>query len=286
MFWRLWGGLRSLRFALVLMVLIALACIVGTLVRQQPYDPHRAMDTYGRSIGLLVGLLGLNHLYYTWWFLALLLLFVLSTVACTLPRLRLRRRMLGSAIVHLSIVFIVVGAMLRGLIGVEGKVQINEGQTVDEFWVAGSEEPTPLGFKLRLDDFDLRHYEEVEDVLVVRFERTEASRLIRVGRDDIVSFQRGRGPVQRLGSVADLRVTPRTIKTQNLPAKAGKIAKLRDYDATVEVLQVLPDFTLPGSGGAHGASHAHSSPALEVCVRDAAGEHTGWVLLNEWGFHP
>ena len=107
-------SLRSVRFALVLMALIALACIAGTLIRQEPYDPNEAIARYGRVVGLLIGLLGLNHLYGTGWFLGLLGLFALSTAACTFSRWRLSLRTFGSTVVHASILFITAGAIARG----------------------------------------------------------------------------------------------------------------------------------------------------------------------------
>ncbi len=40
--------LRSIRFAIVLMALIAAASIVGTLIEQEPIDPGAAIARYGR----------------------------------------------------------------------------------------------------------------------------------------------------------------------------------------------------------------------------------------------
>jgi len=156
--------LRSVRFAIVLMALIAAACIVGTLVKQEPYDPAKAIAHYGRALGLLVGLLGLHQLYHTWWFIALLGLFALSTTVCALSRRRLRLHTVGSSVVHLSVLFIVAGAIVRGAVGVEGVVTITEGQTVEEFDT--DQGKLPLGLRVRLDDFRVTRRADKAEVIV------------------------------------------------------------------------------------------------------------------------
>ena len=105
-------GLKSIRFAIVLMALIAAASIVGTLIAQEPVEPGPAIARYGRVVGSLVVLLGLNHLYVTWWFLGLLGLLALSIAACTFSGVRFTLRKTFTLITHASILLIVAGAKL------------------------------------------------------------------------------------------------------------------------------------------------------------------------------
>jgi len=238
---RWWRTLRSLRFALVLMALIAVACIVGTLVKQEPYDPTKAIAHYGRPLGLLVGLLGLSQLYHTWWFLALLSLFVASTVACTVPRLRLRLRSLGSAAVHLSIVFIVAGALVKGIVGQEGMVGVPEGQTVESFQTDGG--AVSLGFGLRLDDFAIERYEAPREVLLV-----------------------APAPGQR----------PR-----EEPVRVGHSFPVGADGATVEVLRYVPHFVFSlEDKKVISASDQPVNPAIQVRVKTAEGETTRWLFAR------
>ncbi|NQT53499.1 cytochrome c biogenesis protein ResB [bacterium] len=225
----------------MLMVLIAVACIVGTLVKQEPYDANRAVAHYGKQLGLLVGLLGLNHLYHTWWFVALLSLFALSTVACALPRMKLRLRTLGSGIVHLSIVFIVAGVIAKGLMGVEGMVRIAEGHSVNA--VAVEDGSVPLGFQVRLEDFEIQRY---------------------AGTTNVLHFQGEGDPAPRQEAV-----------------EVGRTFAAGADGTTVEVLRYVPHFVFRlEAKDVVSASDEPVNPALQVKVKTPSGESTRWLFAK------
>lgn len=84
--------LANLRFAVALLLLIALFSVVGTVIEQ-----GQTLDFYRENYPLqpaLFGFLtyerilawGLNRVYSTWWFLTLLILFGASLVTCTIYR--------------------------------------------------------------------------------------------------------------------------------------------------------------------------------------------------------
>jgi cytochrome c biogenesis protein len=81
----------SVRLAIILLIIITIASIVGTLIPQ-----HRSsaeyLDRYGQLANLLIRL-EFTNLYHSWWFLGLLVLFSLNILVCTLTRLspKLRR---------------------------------------------------------------------------------------------------------------------------------------------------------------------------------------------------
>ena len=141
---RLTRRLRSIRFAIILMALIAVACLVGTLVAQEPFVPDKAIARYGRTLGLLVGLLGLNRLYSAWWFVGLLSLLALSIATCSFSGLRFNFRKLCTLIAHASILLIVAGVIVRGLAGIDGMLTIEKGQTADAFQVENDTIPSEL----------------------------------------------------------------------------------------------------------------------------------------------
>jgi cytochrome c biogenesis protein len=75
----------SVKLAIVLLIIITLASILGTLVPQ-----HRTSAEYATRYGQLAPLLitlEVTRLYHSWWFLGLLFLFALNTAVCTLTRL-------------------------------------------------------------------------------------------------------------------------------------------------------------------------------------------------------
>jgi len=201
---------------------------------------------YGRRVGSLIGLLGLNQLYHTGWFLALLLLFALSTTACAVSRIRRSIRSIGFTAVHLSIVFIVAGAFVRGAVGVEGVVAVAEGQAVDQFEADGG--PQALGFRLRLDDFAITRYDNASgnDVLVVEHEGKE--------------------------------------KPQLVPVEVGKLVRLNGDGRTLEVLQLLPHFMKSGDR-VYSASDKPVNPAVQVRLKGPESESTRWLFARFPDFH-
>ena len=94
--------LADLRFAIFILLVISLCSIIGTVIEQD-----QSIETYKLNYPLtnqLFGFLswdrilqfGLDHVYKTWWFLTLILLFGVSLITCTflqqLPSLKIARR--------------------------------------------------------------------------------------------------------------------------------------------------------------------------------------------------
>jgi cytochrome c biogenesis protein len=95
-------SLANLKFAIVMLFLIAVFSIIGTVIEQgqQPvyyqtnYPEHPAL--FGFLTWKVIQVLGFDHVYRTWWYLALLVVFGLSLATCTLttqiPMLKSARR--------------------------------------------------------------------------------------------------------------------------------------------------------------------------------------------------
>jgi len=94
--------LADLRFAVILLLLIALFSILGTIIEQDlPIDTYKlnypsSEPLFGFFDYKLILLLGLNKVYKTFWFLSLLFIFGISLLSCTylqqLPSLKIARR--------------------------------------------------------------------------------------------------------------------------------------------------------------------------------------------------
>lgn len=94
--------LADLRLAILLLLIIAIFSISGTLIEQgqsleyyqSNYPEHPAL--FGFLTWKVLVFIGLDHVYRTWWFLSLLVLFGSSLTACTftrqLPTLKSARR--------------------------------------------------------------------------------------------------------------------------------------------------------------------------------------------------
>ncbi len=66
---------------------------------------------------------------------------------------------LGAYIVHLSIVFLLVGGLVGSLFGFEGFVNIPEGDSVKSIRLRNQNAVQPLDFEIRCDDFQVSFYE-------------------------------------------------------------------------------------------------------------------------------
>ncbi len=84
--------ITDLRLAIVMFLAIALFSISGTVIEQgqspayyqSNYPEHPAL--FGFLTWKVIQVVGLDHVYRTWWFLALLILFGTSLTACTFTR--------------------------------------------------------------------------------------------------------------------------------------------------------------------------------------------------------
>ena len=86
------GVIANLKLAIILLLAIALVSIAGTVIEQaetlsfyqQNYPETPAL--YGFLTWKVILAWGLNHVYSTWWYLSLLILFGASLTACTFTR--------------------------------------------------------------------------------------------------------------------------------------------------------------------------------------------------------
>ena len=85
-----WRTLRSMRTALILLLMLALAAVAGSLVPQWPNSPDRVLQ-YRVShplVGALYERFGLFDVFGSWWFVLITTLLFVSLVACIVPRTR------------------------------------------------------------------------------------------------------------------------------------------------------------------------------------------------------
>jgi cytochrome c biogenesis protein len=71
----------SMRFAISLLVIIAIASIIGTVMKQNEPMPNY-INQFGPFWYEIFRRLGLYELYSTWWFMAILLVLIVSTSLC------------------------------------------------------------------------------------------------------------------------------------------------------------------------------------------------------------
>lgn len=93
---KLWRQLTSMRTALLLLALLALAAVPGTLIPQRGLDPVKVDNFLANHphLGPLMDKLSLFDVFAAPWFAAIYLLLFISLVGCLVPRVRLHARAL------------------------------------------------------------------------------------------------------------------------------------------------------------------------------------------------
>ncbi|MDA9370445.1 cytochrome c biogenesis protein [Gloeomargaritaceae cyanobacterium AH-226-B11] len=99
---RIFKYIADLRFAISILLLIAICSIIGTVIEQdQPIEIYKlnypiTNPVFGIFSWDLILKCGFDHVYKTWWFIALIIFFGTSLLTCTflqqLPALKLARR--------------------------------------------------------------------------------------------------------------------------------------------------------------------------------------------------
>ncbi|MBU0728365.1 MAG: cytochrome c biogenesis protein ResB [Proteobacteria bacterium] len=83
---KIWDSLASVKLTLFVLISLALASIIGTLIPQnQPEIDY--IRQYGDSLTRMFKILDFTDMYSSWWFTGLLLLFSINLIVCTIDRL-------------------------------------------------------------------------------------------------------------------------------------------------------------------------------------------------------
>lgn len=82
----LWLFFASVKLALFTLFVLAATSIFGTFIEQQKAQEFY-IDKYGESLAGILEFLSLTNMYSSWWFVALLLLFSVNLVVCSIERL-------------------------------------------------------------------------------------------------------------------------------------------------------------------------------------------------------
>lgn len=84
---QVWDFLCSLKLTIFLLITLAITSIIGTIIPQYPNIDERYWATISAAKKAMYEKLGFFDMYHSWWFLALLALFCLNLIACSIKRL-------------------------------------------------------------------------------------------------------------------------------------------------------------------------------------------------------
>lgn len=163
---------RSVKFAVVLLSLIALTCLVGTIVSQSPSVPGHP--------GEPASVIGKAAQWYFRWhdiyrsplLVTLIGLLAVNVLTCTAKSLRRpTSRNLGFILTHTSIVVILAGVVMGQIAREEGTMKLHERESGTA--VTRDDGTTfDLGFSVALDEFTVEYYDRpTERIVVLRGEK-------------------------------------------------------------------------------------------------------------------
>ncbi len=81
----LWDFFCSLKLTIVTLILLAVTSIIGTVI-QQNRTPEEYLQVYSKTTYQFLNSLQFFDMYHSWWFLALLGVFSLNLIACSVKR--------------------------------------------------------------------------------------------------------------------------------------------------------------------------------------------------------
>ena len=153
---RLLALLGSIRFARGLLIAIGSVALAGSLIPQQE-PPATYLARFGQWGAWWLTRLGLTDLYHSWYFAGLLALLGASLIVCSLRRFAVNLKTLGSIALHLSFLLIIAGGMIRQIAGIEGVVELREGERTAQLQLAETTTHA-LPFTVLLEDFSVERH--------------------------------------------------------------------------------------------------------------------------------
>jgi len=235
----------SVRLTVVLLFVLIPVAILGSLIPQGREYAEYA-ERYGfRWTGFLYQL-HLTSVFTSPWFLVLVILLCANILGCLIVSVIRKKRSFGFILVHLSLVLLIAGGLVSATLRIKGELILQEGQSATAFTSNGK--TIPLGFELRLKDFQIEHYENELQKLVIAMPSAKKPFEFRFRRD-IWTAVPGSG-----------------------------------YEFRVE--RYVPDFRFDmATRTAFSASGEPNNPAILVHMKGKGEDYTEWVFSNFSDFH-
>jgi cytochrome c biogenesis protein len=164
---------------------------------------------------------------------------------------------LGFYCIHFSILVILLGGMIGSFFGLRGYVNIVEGETVDRVFLRNGHQVQPLGFKVKLDQFNVSFYDTgaprdfKSTVTILEGDRKVLTKAIRVNHPltyNGISFYQSSYGVDSVEKVVLEVVERATGRGFTLSAQTGVRVKIPGTPDALLLNRFIPD--LQGMGPA------------------------------------
>lgn len=160
--------LSTMRAAIVLLALAALASMAGTVLVQGLPLPDYVVK-FGPLWAQVLWYAGLTDVFRAWWFLGILAVLLASVSVCLwrngpvalrAVRKRLNLVKLGYLLAHAGVLAVAAGGLLTGLLGWRGTLNLREGEAdnVVLVWRGATASPRFLPFTVTNQQFEIEQY--------------------------------------------------------------------------------------------------------------------------------
>lgn len=294
-----WRLLNSFKLAITLLSALAVVSFIGVLIPQ-----NLTMNAYVERYGvgaMFIRLVGLNDVFHTNWFIALLAFLAFDILVCILRRITalfrsdirsssLWVRRLGSVIAHLSIVLILAGGMIGGMRGFRTQKTVFPGETI---LIPGTEA------ELRLKKFEIERAGDGavkqfrSEVALIRPDGNTTDHVITVNHpltfEGVNIFQNSYGTQNKEIESASLAITDKKGDTriELTTAVFKKKTRVGGTNLSVLIKDFVGDFVIDvHTGQVDNRSAEHRNPAVLVELY-AEGKllSSGWSFGKMPGFH-
>lgn len=343
----------SVRTTVGLLILLALASVLGTVIPQD-LSPEQLQQPASSLIRQLAIILDLHSIYRSWWFILLLTLLALNLLGCLLKRLpaipaewkhdyrrssfsfsvsdprapeelrtiltdriralmrvsprqvdvenrrallwiRDRMQLLGFPLMHLAIIFILVGGLIGLFYGIKGHMLITEGASAKKFRVALTGETMVLPFTIAVDKFTLTRYPSGEpkefrsDIRLIADGKEVYKGPILVNHpvtyNGISLYQSDYRPMDV--KEISLTVVGREGKSSQLTVKPYELTQLSGTPYSLQLLVVDPGTTKLGPGAELSAESSGSEKkTFRLYKNDAEPTYLGDVKIRFDSYTP
>ncbi|GJQ58640.1 MAG: hypothetical protein D8M57_12445 [Candidatus Scalindua sp. AMX11] len=179
---RVWQFLCSVKLAVIIILVLAVACILGTVIVQQ-LTPEEYVARYGEGLTKFFIATQLTDIFHSYWFALLLLFLCVNLGSCTVKRWRNTVLQIGFILTHVSIILIMIGCFIDLQLGEKGGVNVYEGRSVDYYLTRGDYQKVPLDFEIHLDDFIIeKHPPKYRLIAYVKDKDSQTPLTVKVGK--------------------------------------------------------------------------------------------------------
>ncbi|MFH1897936.1 MAG: cytochrome c biogenesis protein ResB [Candidatus Desantisbacteria bacterium] len=236
--------LGSKRLAIVLLIILSLACIIGSIKDSEAY-------------------------YHSFWFVGILVLLCLNILVCFLSR----HRRMGSYLFHLGILVILSGGMMGSLMGFEEDVKIREGKIASLLH---------SDLKIKLHNFTIEYYPDSlmpkdykSKLTIIESGREVKTMAIEVNHPLIY---KGVWFYQSSYGQDGVRSVNLNVNGVDWTGRLGENFRIPKTSLVVKPVQFLFDFSLYGDK-AYSKTEEANNPAVKLEVYD--GER---LKFSQWVF--